>query len=280
MIADDDKQLQGEREELVTLLRFMREQRLALVLMVVVGAIAGFAQEHSRDRFFEGSVSIAIGSVGVIGQKVAKNEDVPGGDWEFISGVRYHGLEPGRRLLTTPSELYRVLRVRYSIPEAKSGLRPTPFVDNIDNMSGDGLKIYAKGDSAEQVEAFLSKIVEVALEDLQDRFLPTQQLLLDLRELLNRKLNSQNDSSSMAELVDRLYVSSSTAELVDRLYEVDRALSPINTRPSEVVERVNVYPPKPRKYLLAGLIGGGVGLLAGLLALLLVNLSNLITKPK
>lgn len=267
MIFDDDKQLQGEREGLVTLLRFAREQRLALVLFVAVGAMAGFVLEHSRDRFFEGSVSIAIGSVGVIGQKLSRNEDVPGEDWEFISGVRYHGLEPGRRLLTTPSELYRVLRVRYSIPEAKSGLRPTPFVDNVDNMSGDGLKIYAKGDSAEQVEAFLSEIAEAALEDLQDRFLPTRQLLVELRELLNRKVESQHDNAS-------------AKALIDRLYEVDRALSPVNTRPSEVVERVNVYPPKPRKYLLAGLIGGGVGFLVGLLVLLFVDLSKLVTKPK
>lgn len=269
MISDDHKRLQVEREELVTLLRFARKNILALVLIVAVGAMGGLALEHSRKRLFEGSVSIAIGSVGVIGQKISKNEDVPGGDWEFISGVRYHGLEPGRRLLTTPSELYRVLRVRYSIPEAKSGFRPTPFVDNVDNMSGDGLKIYAKGDSAEQVEAYLSEIAEVALEELEERFLPTRQLLIDFRELLNRKAESQHDSSSRKTLL-----------IIDRLYEVDRALSPLNTRPSEVVERVNVYPPEPRKYLLAGLIGGGVGFLVSLVVLLLVDLSKLINKPK
>lgn len=265
MISDEGESIQKESKELAALFMFIRKRIWALVVLGIVGAVTGVILENSRDRFFEGSVSILIGSVGVIGEKISKNEDVPGGDWQFISGVRYHGLEPGRRLLTTPSELYRILRARHSIPEAKSGRVPAPFVSNVDNMSGDGLKIYVQGNSAKQVEAFLSDITEIVLQDLQSRFLQTRQTLINLREVLSKRLEAEASGAS-------------TRELIDRFYEVDRALSPINTRPSEVVEAVNVRQPRPANFLLAAVVGGVIGLPVGLLALLLIDLSQSLAK--
>jgi len=47
MIFDDDKQLQGEREGLVTLLRFAREQRLALIAFAMLST-QYLAEDRSR----------------------------------------------------------------------------------------------------------------------------------------------------------------------------------------------------------------------------------------
>ena len=257
---------QRQIDELVSVLWFLRRRARTLGLCLLIGVLVGALFERTRHDLYQGSVALVIGSVGVVGQRNPRVEDIPGGDPKMISGVRYHGLEPGRRLLSTPSELYRILSAQYSIPAAIRGKVDPPFINNIDNLSGDGIKIFAKGETPAQIEKFLDTVLAKILKDHAARFFPTQKILLTMREsLVEQKKGFEAQANPASELVD----------LSKLIYEVERALSPINTHPSRSLGPVQVEEKEDPKDLLAAVIGGFISLLIGVLLILIIDLAKL-----
>ena len=245
---------------------FVRQRHvIGFAIIVLLGILFGITVVVRTPDYHVAYSTVRIGSVGTVGLVMPSPEKYGGTEAirEF-EGVRYWGLEPGRRLLVDKSALYRQLSMSYNIPAARNGKLNPPYLFNIDGQDADGLRIYVKGESEQQAKVFLTEIVTKILSSHEVIYQDLLSPLMELRHFVDSLVEKH-------QILDKKNYSGLVANLIKQKYEIDRALSIVNTHPTTVSNIV--FSPIQRKslylYVTAGAI---VGCLIGVLWILLVML--------
>ena len=268
--------------EIMALGLFLRRWYKLLLCFVVAGVIAGITARAIQPSLYVGTAVIEIGSVGVVGIEIPQQSEFEGGEVEFISGVRYYGFEPGRRLLATPSEMYRILSAKYNVVAGLKQELDPPYIYNMDNLQGDGIKIFVKAESKEQARKYLNNITADILDEHEELFLPTKNVLVKLKKLVEDKIDLlqsgllENTNKEVGEKDTRGMI---IFGLLNKLYEIDRALSPINTRLSRKVGDSQIQLGRRVSLLISGSMGGLIGFIGGMTLVLFYELFLISRRP-
>ena len=263
----------------LALLRFLFESfsksNIFLIgLFVLLGGMAGVYVAATSATQYRAYTTLYIGSLGAVGLKMP-DASLFGGQESarVIEATRFYGLEPGRRLLIGPSELYRNLYSNYDFESARRNLLPPPYIENVDGQNSDGLRIYVRGNSEAQATRFLISVVE-KLKIQHD--LIFDESIEDLKKLsqLVSSLIKQAREEGTTGLAETLPV------LINQKYEIDRALGPINSRKTTWTQPVTQKVPGKSPFRL-GLVGILVGLFVGYLVSLMFSIfSRLRNNPQ
>jgi hypothetical protein len=231
----------------------------------VLGGIIGIYLAASDSRGVEVYSTLAIGSVGAVGLKMPDAASFGGQDSvRIIESTRYYGLEPGRRLLIGSSELYRNIFAEYDLASARKRMLPPPFITNIDGQNSDGLRVYVWGDTEKQAIDFLHLVLGKIKVEHALIFDDSVKVLHELRDLNFALIELAKDSPGDS-------ISALLPIFVNQKYEIERALSPINTRRTNY-SKILVRELPRKSIVLNGLIGLIVGIFFGYLSILGISI--------
>lgn len=219
------------------------------------------------------STNLNIGSVGAVGLVMPDFENHGGKEASrLVESVRFYGLEPGRRLLIAPTELYRNLLAEYQVVAGRKGGLELPYLANMDGYKSTTLRLDVRAASEQQGREFLAMIVQRIQDEHDPIFQESVRVLRGLEKLVDGEIERESLASSEASSLTQ-------AALIHHKYEISRALTPINTRPTTYT-KFEVNQETRNSFFKISIFWCLVGLFSGYLVMLAMSVISAIRRAK